>query len=536
MAYVPTRVPALRAGWLRFTLATAFAGGAMLALPAQSQTLTAVMASKLTVLDPVLTAAHQTRNHGYMVYDTLLATDAQQKVQPQMLQKWDVSADGKTYTFTLRDGLAWHDGAPVKSEDCVASLKRWAAQDKVARLVWPMVASMDVIDDKQFKIVLTEPTEALLNAIGKPSGLPAFMMPKRVADTPPTQPITDYTGSGPFKFVGAEFRPGVKAVYLKNTAYVPRQEPASWTAGGKVVGVDRVEWVAMPDPTTAANALINREVDYVETVPFDLLPLVQGQDGIEVRTLDKLGYQPMYRFNQLNPPFNDKRIRQAAMYAVGQEDILRAQVGDPNYYKVCGAAFGCGLPYESTQDSDMVAKTDLAKAKQLLKDAGYNGEPITILQATDIAMASAIPVVMAQQLRQAGFKVNLQPMDFMTMLGRRANRDVPAKGGWSIFVTTWHNTEIQDPLRNYGVSANGDKAWFGWPNVPELESLRDQFLRATGDADRKQLAGKIQHVMFDEGVAMTLGTITTGAAYRKTLSGVLESPVPVFWNIKKAGK
>jgi peptide/nickel transport system substrate-binding protein len=536
MAFASTTVPTSRAAWLRITLATAFAGSALLAMPLHAQTLTVVMASKLTVLDPVLTAAHQTRNHAYMIYDTLIATDAQQKLQPQMLQKWDKSADGKTYTFTLRDGLAWHDGVAVKAEDCVASLKRWAAQDKVARLVWPMVTSVDVIDDKQFKIVLSEPTDALLEAIGKPSGLPAFMMPKRVADTPPTQPITDYTGSGPFKFAAADFRPGVKAVYLKNAAYVPRQEPASWTAGGKVVGVDRVEWIAMPDSTTAVNALINREVDYVETVPFDLLPLVKGQDGVELRTLDKLGYQPMYRFNQLNPPFNDKRVRQAAMYAVGQEDILRAQVGDPEYYKVCGAAFGCGLPFESTQNSEMITKVDLVKAKQLLKDANYDGEPITILQATDIAMASAIPVVMAQQLRQAGFKVNLQPMDFMTMLSRRANRDVPAKGGWSIFVTTWHNTEIQDPLRNYGVSANGEKAWFGWPNVPELESLRDQFVRTTGDAERKQLAGKIQGVMFDEGVAMTLGSIHTAAAYRKTLTGVLESPVPVFWNIKKAAK
>lgn len=518
---------------LRAGLAATLAAAA--STPALADKLTVVMASKLSVLDPVLTASHQTRNHGYMIYDTLLATDADNKVRPQMADKWEISPDGKTYTFTLRDGLKWHDGTPVKAEDCVASIKRRAQQDKMGRQLMPLVEAMNVVDDKTFAIVLKTPADVLA-ALAKPSGLPSFMMPKRVADTPASQAISDYTGSGPFKFVQAEFQPGVKTVYAKNTDYVPRNEPPSATAGGKVVKVDRVEWLTLPDPMTAVNALLEGEVDYLETVPFDLTPMVKSAPDVELRILDKMGYQPMYRFNQTQKPFDNKLLRQAAMYAVGQADILKAQVGDPAYYKTCGAVFGCGLPYASDIRADMIVPSNIEKARALLKEAKYDNSPVVILHATDIAMASAIPVVMAQQLRQAGFNVQLQAMDFMTMLSRRANRDVPAKGGWSIFVTTWHMSEIMDPLRNYGVSANGEKSWFGWPDVPEVEALREKFLVARDDKERKEIADKLQDVMLDEGVAIPLGQINTAAAYRKSLSGVIESPAPVFWNIAKSGK
>lgn len=501
---------------------------------ASAQTLTVVMASKLTVLDPVLTASHQTRNHGYMIYDTLLATDANNKVQPQMA-RWEVSDDGKTYTFVLRDGLKWHDGTPVTADDCVASIKRWAQQDRMGRQITPHIASMNVADHKTFTVVLDTPLD-LATALGKPSGLPSFVMPKRVASTPATQAITDYTGSGPFKFVQAQFQPGVKSVYEKNTDYVPRSESPSATAGGKQVFVDRVEWIVMPDAMISANALMSGEIDYLETVPFDMTAIVKQAPDVTLKVLDKLGFQPMYRFNQTQIPFNNKLIRQAAMYAVGQETILQAQVGDPAFYSACGAVFGCGLPYASTTRADMIVPSNIERAKQLLKEANYNNEPVVILQATDIPTASAIPVVMAQQLRQAGFNVSLQAMDFMTMLSRRANREAADKGGWSIFVTTWHVSEIADPLRNYGVSANGEKAWFGWPTVPKVEALRDEFLLARTDTERKAAAEQLQDVMLDEGVAITLGEIHTAAAYRNTLSGVLESPAPVFWNIKKAAQ
>src|SRR5437868_4695564 len=221
---------------------------------AAGKTITAVMHSDLRTIDPIVTTAYITRDHGYMIYDTLLATDSNFKVQPQMAE-WKVSDDKLTYTFTLRDGLKWHDGAPVTAEDCVASLKRWGRNDNMGQKLMDFTASIEATDAKTITLKLKEPYGLVLESIGKPSSYVPFMMPKRLAETPAGQQIPEQIGSGPFKFVKAEFQPGVKAVYEKNTDYVPRKEPASWTAGGKVVKVDRVEWSTMADAQTAVNPL-----------------------------------------------------------------------------------------------------------------------------------------------------------------------------------------------------------------------------------------------------------------------------------------
>src|SRR5260221_817894 len=228
------------------TLSTLALGAALaMPLPADARTITAVMHSDLRIIDPGFTTAYITRDHGYMVFDTLLATDANFKIQPQMAD-WKVSDDKLIYTFTLRDGLKWHDGAPVTAEACVASLKRWGLNDGMGQKLMDFTASIEATDAKTITLKLKEPYGLVLESIGKPSSYVPFMMPKRLAETPPRQQIKEQIGSGPFKFVQAEFQPGVKAVYEKNTDYVPRKEPASWTSGGKVVKVDRVEWITLP--------------------------------------------------------------------------------------------------------------------------------------------------------------------------------------------------------------------------------------------------------------------------------------------------
>src|SRR6201989_2356764 len=223
-------------------------------LPSQAiaagKTITAVMHSDLRLLDPIITTGYIQRDYGYMVYDPLLATDANFKIQPQMAE-WKVSDDKLTYTFTLRDGLKWHDGAPVTAEDCVASLKRWGKADGMGQKLMDFTASLEATDAKTITLKLKEPYGLVLQSIGKPSSLVPFMMPKRLAETPAGKAIAEQVRSGPFEFVQAEFQPGVKAVFEKNTDYVPRKEPPNWTSGGKVVKVDRVEWITTPDAQTA---------------------------------------------------------------------------------------------------------------------------------------------------------------------------------------------------------------------------------------------------------------------------------------------
>jgi len=508
---------------------------ATIALPLHAQTLTAVMQSGLRVTDPVVTTANITNYHGYMIYDTLLGLDSDFNVQPQMAS-WEVSEDGKTYVFTLRDDLRWHDGQAVTAEDCIASIRRWSQTDTTGQMLMSMVVHIKALDDKRFEIKLTDPTRVLLEGLSQLSTRALFMMPKRIAETPATTPITEYVGSGPFRFVAEEFQPGLKAVYEKNTDYVPRNEPPSWTSGGKVVNVDRVEWVSMPDQMTAVNALLNGEIDYMEQIPVDMLPLVQNNNDIKVHVLDKLGVWSFMRMNHLHPPFDNKLLRRAAMLAVAQEDVLKAVMGNPDYYRTCAAVMGCGNLLADTYGEAWIVPADIEKARALIKEANYDGAPVVILQPTDLALVASQPIVIGAALRQAGFKVEMKAMDWQSVVTLRASQKPPSEGGWNIFATNSILATSGNPISNFTLPAAGRTSWPGWPDVPEIEALRAKFARATDLAERKTIAAQIQQLAIDEGVVMPLGQLVRPAAYSAALNDVLESPVTVFWNIKKSSQ
>src|SRR6204780_4766381 len=317
--------------------AVALSAALAVSLPVEAKTITAVMHADLRT-PGMMTTAYIFRDFGYMIFDTLLAEDANFKIQPQMAE-WKVSDDKLTYTFTLREGLRWHDGAPVTAEDCVASLKRWGKADGMGQKLMDFTASLEATDAKTITLKLKEPYGLVLESIGKPSSLVPFMMPKRLAETPPGQQIKEQIGSGPFKFVQAEFQPGVKVVYEKNPDYVPRKDPPSWTSGGKVVKVDRVEWITMADAQTAVNALISGDIDFMEVPAFDMLPVLTANPELKLEILNKLGYQALGRMNFLYPPFDNVKVRRAALLAMNQKDVLDAVVGNPEYYKICGAVF-----------------------------------------------------------------------------------------------------------------------------------------------------------------------------------------------------
>src|SRR5712675_3490622 len=359
--------------WRRPTIASSVALAVLALVAALSsqaiaagKTITAVMHSDLRIIDPGFTTAYITRDHGYMVYDTLLATDSNFKIQPQMAD-WKVSDDKLTYTFTLRDGLKWHDGTQVTAEDCVASLKRWGKVDGMGQKLMTFTASIEATDARTITLKLKEPYGLVLESIGKPSSVVPFMMPKRVAETPADKAISEQIGSGPFKFVQAEFQPGVKAVYEKNKDYVPRKEPPSWTSGGKVVKVDRVEWITMADAQTAVNALQSGDIDFMENPSWDILPVLAGNKDLKVEALDELGFQTLGRMNFLHPPFDNVKVRRAAFLAMNQKNVLDALVGNPKYYKTCGAFFVCDTPLATDAGSETLVKGNgMAEAKKAL--------------------------------------------------------------------------------------------------------------------------------------------------------------------------
>ncbi len=507
------------------------------AVPAQAQqnTLKVVPHSNLAVLDPIWTTAYMSRNHGYMIYDTLFGTDAEGKIKPQMVESWTESPDKRLWTFKLRKGLEFHDGKPVTGEDVIASLQRWGKRDAMGSALMQFVTKMDSPTPDSFRIFLNEANGFMLEALGKPSSNVPFIMPKRIAETDPFKQIEEHIGSGPFVFKRDEFKPGDKAVYLKNTKYVPRSEPPSGTTGGKNVYVDRVEWnLALRDAQAQLSALQKGEVDIIESLGFDQYEAAKGDPNIQLPKYSTYGLQYMARFNHLHKPFDNPKVRRAAIAAFNQDAFLRAQVGVKELYKSCGSFFICGTPYGSLVGSDLQMKSNMKKAQDLLKESGYDGTPVVIMKPTDLAAIQKLPDVAAQLLRQAGFKVDLQAMDWQTLVGRRAKKDAPDKGGWSMFLTAWQTFDVWNPIANPTTDTRGEKStWFGWASDDKMIELRDQFMRATDDATKKKLADQMHGRMYEIGTHVAVGEFQQPMAARKNISGFFVTNGNIYWNLKK---
>jgi peptide/nickel transport system substrate-binding protein len=518
-----------------------FVGGALaapfIAQPgfgqAKGSVLRVIPHADLKNIDPIWTTAYISRNHGYMVYDTLFAMDGELKPKPQMVDKWETSADGKTWTFVLRDGLSFHDGKPVTAADCAASLTRWGKRDAMGQLMFTAVESCTGRDAKTLEIKLTRPYGLLLDTIGKISSNVPFIMPKEIAETDAFKQIESAVGSGPFIFRKEQWVPGSKVVYERNPHYVPRKEPVSGAAGGKIAKVDRVEWLYIPDSTTCMNALMSGEVDYYEQVPADLAPILAKAPGVKIETLDPIGSQGMMRFNHLVAPTNNELVRRAVMRAVSQKDVLAAAIGNPEYYKECKSIYPCGSPLETNAGTELVFPPDLNEAKKLLKEAGYKGEKTVILQPSDIPNSNAFALVVAKACRDIGMNVDLQALDWSSVTSRRAKKDPVEQGGWNMFPTWWIGGDLLNPLSNASLVADPSKAWPGWPTDPKLEQLRAAFAAANGLDAQKKAAADVQRRSIEIGTAVNLGIFFVPVGYRDNVKGMIPSPVQFFWNMEK---
>ena len=522
-------------GLARRAAGAAALGAVMIAAaPAMAQsTLRVVMHSDLKIVDPIWTTAFITRNHGYMVYDTLFATDAKGEIKPQMVDRYTESADHLVWTFTLRDGLMFHDDKPVTSEDVIASLKRWAAKDSLGQKLWSFVKDASAVDAKTFRLTLNSPTGLMLLGLGKPSSNVPFIMPKRIADTNPNEQIKEYIGSGPYVFKTDEWKPGDKAIYVKFAKYKPRADAPSGLAGGKVVKLDRVEWRVIPDAQTQINALAKGEVDMVEDAPHDLLPMAAKSPDVALVDINPLGNQFTLRFNVLHKPFDNPKIRQALFYAFNQEDFLKAVVGDEKFYKICKNMFICGTPLSSDKGTQDKFESNFKKARELLAEAKYDGTPIVLMHSTDLQVLTNLAPVAKSLMERAGFKVDMQDMDWQTVVARRAKKDPPSAGGWHAFMTSWAAADVMNPIGTGFLNASCDKALFGWPCDEQIEKLRDQFAREPNAAKQKEISEAVQLRAFEYPTHIWVGQWYKPIASRKNVTGWMQAPVPVFWNVEK---
>jgi peptide/nickel transport system substrate-binding protein len=514
------------------------AGAAAIAAPAVAQpaktaTLRFVPQADLAVLDPILTTTLVTQNHGYYIFDTLFSHAPDGTPKPQMAAGAEVSADGRSWRITLRDGLKFHDGTPVLARDCAASIARWAKREPFGQLIDKIADSYGAPDDRTVEIKLQEPFPVLLTAIGKPDASVCFMMPERLAKTDPAQQIREMIGSGPYKFVASEYKPGSRVVYEKNEAYVPRGEAPEWGTGGKVAHFPRIEWRIIPDASTAAAALQNDEVDWWEQPLADLLPALAGNRNITVAVDNPQGRYSLIRFNTLQPPFNNPAIRRAVRLAVRQDDFMRATFGDDqSLWRVCRSMFPCGTSYEMDQSAAMPGDYDAAR--KALKEAGYNNERVVLINPTDFPAIIPLGLVAADMLKQIGMNVDLQETDWGTIVQRRANKEAVDKGGWSMFCTFGPSYGYSNPATSGIIRGQGAGAWYGWWDSPKAEAIVQRWLDAPDLAQQKAAAFELSALAMQELPYVPLGQWFGKTAYRKSITGVLQGFAPYPWNVRPA--
>ncbi len=481
-------------------------------------------------LDPITNTDYMVRNHGYFVYDTLFGVDDKLAVKGQMVESWQVSADNKVWTFKLRDGLAFHDGQPETASDVVASMKRWCARDGLGQQLLAHVATLEVIDAASFRMTLNRPWGLVLDALGKPSSNVPFIMPARIAATPPDKNIDDPTGSGPFIMKRDEWNAGSRIVYVRNPAYVPRSEPASGFSGGKRAGFDRVELLMLPDVQTAMGALIKGEIDIFEEVPPDLQAVLRKRTDVKLARQDQVGQQQVFRMNSLQPPFNNAKLRLAVGYVLDQKEMLAAIGADANMGVPCPSFYMCSSPYFTAAGWP---KLDLERARALVRESGYDGTPVVLLDPTENGVTHAQMLVLDQELRSIGLKTDVQAMDWGTVTSRRTKKEPVGQGGWSGFVSGPAGPDMMEPLGHMALRSNCDGAWFGWPCDAQIETLRAAFGDTLDLEGRKKIAEQVQLRAVETAPYWPVMNYYLVRGYRANLSGLLDPPATAYWNVTR---
>ena len=488
--------------------------------------------ANLTSLDPVWTTAAITYNHAYMVYDTLYGYDGISDMRPQMCEGHELSADKLTWTFTLRDGLIFHDKQKVLSRDCTQSILRWGSRDSFGQQLMRYVNEIVPIGDKRFAIRLKRPCPQLLFGLG---GRQCFVMPERVATRPGTEQLTDITGSGPFRFLKDEWVSGAHCAYTRFESYVPRQEQPAFFAGGKVAHFERVEWLIHPDPSTAATALQKNEVDWVEQPMIDLCPVLKKSAGIEVKVPEPAGWLMLIVLNHLNPPFDNLKVRQGIQVALDQQAFLDAAIGDQKELGIVPTAlFAPTMPMATTAGMENLTKPrDVALARKMIAESGYKDEPVVLMVPSDQPVLSQMSEVARDLFQSVGLKVNYQVMDWGTLVTRRASQKSVDQGGWSAFVTEMNPLTAANPGSMLALRGNGRKGWFGWPTDERLEELRAAWFDAPDLATQKAIAEQVQLRYFETAPFLVLCRMQQPTAYRSDLTGMVFTYFPVFWGVHR---
>lgn len=479
----------------------------------QGGTLNIAYPSQPQSLDPHSTTAEATRDLAKLIYESLLTLNENYEVIPQLAESYTVSEDHKTYEFKLREGVKFHNGEEMTAEDVVASMTKWG-QDapEMGNHEWT------VVDDYTVQLQLEEPSSLVPYFIADLARL-AAIMPKDIAESADATGATEYVGTGPFKFV--EWKQDEVAVFEKFEDYVPSSEPTSGLGGKKEALVDKINCYFVPDPSTRVNGLLSGQYDYAHYLSYDSVPQVENNPGYVV---DIWPYgNEILVFNKKSGFFTDVKARQAVNYALDMDVVLSSAFAGEDFYELDNSLFldtqvdwytDAGKEYYNQKDEDA--------AKQLLEEAGYNGEEIVILTSRDYEHHYNAAVATQQELEKIGMNVKLDVYDWPTLLERRSDPEL-----WDIFFTGWSTTMTPHQYTFFDSRAE----WPGWTNNPDIDRLLDEIQAAPTKEEAKALNEELQQIMWEDLPVINLGRNARVSAYSEKVKGFTVMLGPNFWNV-----
>jgi peptide/nickel transport system substrate-binding protein len=510
-------------------LATPRIGNAQAAKPLRFAPL-----ADLAALDPVWTSARPTRNHAFLVFDMLYGLDESFTAQPQMVAGHTVEEDGRIWTLKLRENLRFHDGLPVLGQDVVASVQRFGARDAFGQALLTATDEITATGDRTIRFRLKRPFPHLPLALAGSTASVPVIMPERLAKTDPFQRVSEMVGSGPYRFLPGEHVAGARAAYTRFEGYVPRPEgQPSYSAGPKVASIERVEWVILPDPATCAASLRTGEIDWWEFPSTDLVPTLAADRSVRLLQNEPANTGIM-RLNHLHPPFDNPAMRRLVLSAINQAEAMTAVAGvDPKRWQDKVGLFPREMALATDAGIEVLTRPrDREAVKQELAVAGYRGEKVVALMATDIPVIQALAQVAVDQLTRAGFNVDAQAMDFGTLISRRARRERPDKGGWNVLFTFLDGISNFNPVNNFVLAANGAKAWFGWPDGPDIETLGAAWLAEADLEAQREIFRALQMRLWQDVPYVPMGAYYQPTAVRAELVNVRKGP-PQFYGVHR---
>ncbi len=524
-------------GLTRRAVVAAAAGLAAPALAGDTRTSTLrfVPQRDLTWFDPTFWPFLETRNHAMMIYDTLFGTDAAGGVQPQMADGHVVEDGGRTWRIRLREGLLFHDGAPVLARDCVASILRWGAHNMMGQALMAATAEVLAPDDRTIVFRLERRFPMLAAALGAPGMASCVIMPARIAEGAEFHAIGESIGSGPFRFLAKERQAGRMLAYARHDGYVPRGSGVpSFTAGPKLAHFDRVEWHVMPDAGAALGALQSGMVDWWEGPPASAYPAIAGDRGLALRVHEHTGFIGTMRMNHLTFPFNDPEIRRAVLPAVDQDGFMLAANGGGAAYR--RAAVGFFTPQSPMASAAGMAALpmppDVARARAALAATRYRGETVVVLGIADMPAPRAMAALGVEMMRRVGFTAELVEVPVAGLVPRLLRQQAGGAGGWNAVFGYWSGLDQWHPGMHRYLSADGTASEVGWPTSQALEAMRRTWLAAPDLAAQRSVAADIQVQAFADVPYVPLGQWVRPTAYAAGLTGMLDG-YPLFWNLRR---